>query len=55
MKTGYSQAAWRLFQLDFRAWKARPANPTWADTELAGTPFRPGTVSLPIVRPRSSQ
>ena len=52
MKAGYSAAAWRLFQPSLMA--ARPARSgglTWADTELAGTPFgRP--VLLPVVRIR---
>lgn len=49
MKSGYSEAAWRLFQPSLLALPGRTAALTWADTELAGTPFgRP--VPLPVVR-----
>jgi hypothetical protein len=55
MKAGYSAAAWRLFQPSLNAsLTTRPGRNgvlTWADTELAGTPFgRP--VPLPVVRIR---
>jgi hypothetical protein len=69
MKTGYSEAAWRLFQpslnvrptpngvLPVRAPGDRTAPAdvlSWADTELAGTPFgRPG-FPIPIVRTRGN-
>ncbi len=55
MKIGYPQAAWRLFQTSFVGRRPRVTALTWADTELAGTPFQPGCVSLPIVRPRGCQ
>ena len=51
MKAGYSEAAWRLFQPSLAARPARNGVLTWADMELAGTPFgRP--VPLPVVRIR---
>ena len=51
MKSGYSEAAWRLFQPSLMTRPGGTALPTWADTELAGTPFgRP--VPLPVVRIR---
>jgi hypothetical protein len=49
MKSGYSEAAWRLFQPSLRLLPGRTGELTWADTELAGTPFgRP--VPFPVVR-----
>lgn len=53
MKSGYLRAAWRLLQPPPLA---RPikTRPTWADTELAGTPFQPSRLPLPIVRPKGS-
>jgi hypothetical protein len=56
MKTGYSQAAWRLLEPTLGGTRVRPEAPvpTWADTELAGTPFQPCTVVFPIVRPKGS-
>lgn len=51
MKSGYSEAAWRLFQSSLLARPGSPGALTWADTELAGTPFgRP--VPLPVMRIR---
>ena len=51
MKAGYSEAAWRLFQPSLTAKRGRQGALTWADMELAGTPFgRP--VPLPVVRIR---
>jgi hypothetical protein len=51
MKAGYSEAAWRLFQPSLNLRRVRNGVLTWADTELAGTPFgRP--VPLPVVRIR---
>ena len=51
MKSGYSEAAWRLFQPTLAARPGKAGVLTWADTELAGTPFgRP--VPLPVVRIR---
>jgi hypothetical protein len=51
MKAGYSEAAWRLFQPSLAVRPGRNGALTWADTELAGTPFgRP--VPLPVVRIR---
>lgn len=51
MKAGYSEAAWRLFQPSLLVKPGRTGLPTWADTELAGTPFgRP--IPLPVVRIR---
>lgn len=51
MKAGYSEAAWRLFQPSLNVRPNRNGVLTWADTELAGTPFaRP--VPLPVVRIR---
>ena len=51
MKAGYSEAAWRLFQPSLAVRRGRNGVLTWADTELAGTPFgRP--VPLPVVRIR---
>ena len=38
MKLGYTQAAWRLFQVTLAPPLRRPARVTWADTELEGTP-----------------
>ncbi len=55
MKTGYPQAAWRLFETSFVGRRPRPGALSWAHTELAGTPFQPASVSLPIVRPKSVQ
>jgi hypothetical protein len=55
MKSGYPEAAWRLFD---PALALRPRSggepPTWADAELAGTPFVARKPSLPIVRSRGS-
>ena len=39
MKSGYSEAAWRLFQPSLSVKPGRNGVLTWADTELAGTPF----------------
>jgi len=51
MKAGYREAAWRLFQPALNVRPGRDGALTWADTELAGTPFgRP--VPLPVVRIR---
>ena len=51
MKAGYTEAAWRLFQPSLAVRAGRNGVLTWADTELAGTPFgRP--VALPVVRIR---
>ena len=51
MKAGYREAAWRLLQPALNVRPGRSGVPTWADTELAGTPFaRP--VTLPVVRIR---
>ena len=51
MKAGYLEAAWRLFQPSLMVRTGRNGVLTWADTELAGTPFgRP--VALPVVRIR---
>jgi hypothetical protein len=51
MKAGYSEAAWRLFQPSLALRRGGKGVLTWADTELAGTPFgRP--VPLPVVRIR---
>ena len=51
MKSGYAQAAWRLFQPSLAGRPGRNGVLTWADMELAGTPFgRP--VPLPVVRIR---
>ena len=51
MKAGYTEAAWRLFQPSLNVRLAPKGVLTWADTELAGTPFgRP--VPLPVVRIR---
>jgi len=51
MKSGYAEAAWRLFQPSLHVKPSRSRVLTWADTELAGTPFgRP--VPLPVVRIR---
>ena len=51
MKAGYTEAAWRLFQPSLAERPGRGGVLTWADMELAGTPFgRP--VSLPVVRIR---
>jgi hypothetical protein len=48
MKAGYIEAAWRLFQPSLNVRAGRNGVLTWADTELAGTPFgRP--VPLPVV------
>ena len=48
MKAGYSEAAWRLFQPSLNVRPRRNGVLTWADTELARTPFgRP--VPLPVV------
>ena len=55
MKAGYQLAAWRLFQPTLRPSLRRgPAPTTWADAELAATPFAPGFAWLPIVRARGS-
>ena len=54
MKTGYSEAAWRLFQPSLNIRPGPNTVPSWADTELAGTPFgRPG-FPIPIVRTRGN-
>lgn len=51
MKSGYSEAAWRLFQPSLHGKPGGKGVLTWADTELAGTPFgRP--VPLLVVRIR---
>jgi hypothetical protein len=54
MKTGYSQAVWRLLEKTLAGSRRRPAIPTWADCELAGTPFQPAAVAFPIVRAKGS-
>ena len=54
MKTGYTQAAWRLLDTGFGGSRVLPGPPTWAVTELAGTPFQPTHVVAPIVRPKGS-
>ena len=51
MKSGYSEAAWRLFQPTLTTRPGKKGVLTWADTELAGTPFG-GPVALPVVRIR---
>jgi len=51
MKSGYSEAAWRLFQPSLAARRDCNGALTWADTELAGTPFG-RRVPLPVVRIR---
>ena len=54
MKAGYSQAAWRLFQPTLNIRPGRNGVLTWADTELAGTPFgRPG-FPLPVINTRGN-
>ena len=54
MKTGYSEAAWRLFQPYLNVRPGRNGALSWADTELAGTPFgRPG-FPIPIIRTRGN-
>ncbi len=51
MKAGYPEAAWRLFQPTLAGRPGRNGVLTWADMELAGTPFgRP--VPLPVIRIR---
>jgi hypothetical protein len=54
MKAGYQLAAWRLFQPTLRPSPPRGPVPTWADAELAATPFAPGLPKLPIVQVRGS-
>jgi hypothetical protein len=54
MKVGYTQAAWRLFQVTLAPPALRPARVTWADTELEGTPFQSARLPLPVVRPKST-
>ena len=51
MKVGYSEAAWRLFQSSLAVRLGRNGVLTWADVELAGTPFG-RSVPLPVVRTR---
>src|SRR6186997_1380455 len=46
MKAGYTEAAWRLFQPSLAQRPGRSGVLTWADMELAGTPFG-RAVSLP--------
>jgi hypothetical protein len=53
MKVGYTQAAWRLFQVTLAPPALRPGV-TWADTELEGTPFQSIRLPLPVVRPKST-
>lgn len=52
MKAGYALAAWRLFQPSLRLAVARREGLTWADAELAETPFGATRPSLPIVAVR---
>ena len=54
MKIGYPQAAWRLFQVTLGPFGAHPPRPTWADTELEGTPFQGSRLPLPVVRPKGT-
>ncbi|HET7746787.1 MAG TPA: hypothetical protein VFM29_05775 [Vicinamibacteria bacterium] len=56
MKTGYTEAAWRLFDpaLAPRSPSRHPREVTWADAELAGTPFVSRPLPLPLVRARGS-
>ena len=52
MKAGYTEAAWRLFQPSLAVRPGRNGVLTWADTELAGTPFGRVDIPLPVVRTR---
>jgi hypothetical protein len=54
MKVGYRQAAWRLFQVTLTPLAKRTVRVTWADTELAGTPFQAKRLPLPVVRPKGT-
>jgi hypothetical protein len=54
MKAGYSEAAWRLFQPSLTARPGRNGVLTWADMELAGTPFGRTDVTLLVVRARGT-
>ena len=54
MKVGYREAAWRLFQVTLTPRVMRPIKVTWADTELAGTPFQAARLPLPVVRPKGT-
>jgi hypothetical protein len=54
MKLGYTQAAWRLFQVTLTPPIRWPTRVTWADTELEGTPFQCTRLALPVVRPKST-
>lgn len=54
MKTGYTEAAWRLFDPALVPRMRRPREVTWADAELAGTPFVSRPLPFPIVRARGS-
>lgn len=53
MKAGYTEAAWRLFQPSLAVRPGRNGVLTWADTELAGTPFGP-TIPLPVLYVRGT-
>ncbi|HUG55024.1 MAG TPA: hypothetical protein VMR21_15540 [Vicinamibacteria bacterium] len=54
MKVGYPQAAWRLFQVTLTPAAPVPPKVTWAETELAGTPFQSARLPLPVVRPKGT-
>jgi hypothetical protein len=54
MKAGYTLAAWRLFQPTLGLPVRRRQSLTWADAELATTPFAATTPYLPIVRSRGT-
>ena len=52
MKAGYTEAAWRLFQPSLTVRPGRNGVLTWADTELAGTPFGRTGFPLPVLLSR---
>jgi hypothetical protein len=54
MKTGYSEAAWRLFQPSLNVRPGRNGVLSWAELELMGTPFGRTDITIPIVRARGS-
>jgi hypothetical protein len=54
MKSGYPQAAWRLFQSTLGPWSRWTSRVSWADTELEGTPFQGPRLPLPVVRPKGT-